>query len=69
MPLSVSSVSVFGQLNECNSIDATIVRASQYATGALTVQANEAIGRSRWGISYGKFDPICISAYFVLKLV
>lgn len=37
--------------NEYHSIDATIVRASQYAAGALTGQTNEAIGRSRGGFS------------------
>jgi transposase len=37
--------------NEYNSIDATIVRASQYAAGAVTGQANEALGRSRGGFS------------------
>ena len=37
--------------NEYNSIDATIVRASQYAAGALTGQGNEALGRSRGGFS------------------
>ena len=37
--------------NEYNSIDATIVRASQYAAGALSGQKNEAVGRSCGGLS------------------
>jgi len=37
--------------NEYNSIDATIVRASQYAAGALGGQTGESLGRSRGGFS------------------
>lgn len=37
--------------NEYNSIDATIVRAHQYAAGALGGQKHEALGRSRGGLS------------------
>jgi len=37
--------------NEYNSIDATIIRAHQYAAGAPGGQANEALGRSCGGFS------------------